>query len=229
MRRSKPKGVRTVFEKHDLNVSSMMMDIVEGKYRKILQSEGVKFLRSQRRESLVASCLFYTYQEFGEYRTLEYIGNLFGLKKRDMSEAIRKYLETFPEARTNQITPEKLIPWIMKLTGVDESHHRRILSIAKYFDATSQILERSNPHTVAVSIVFFYLCINQEYKNQIGMTKSVFASKVKISGISMINTVREMMDISQCHLRTLSGGNSVSSGTTWSSSRTNPRFDTPSK
>ena len=196
MRGSKPKGVRTVFEKHDLNVSSMMMDIIEGKYRKILQSEGIEFLRSEKRDSLVASSLFYTYQEFGEYHTLEYIENLFGLKKRAMSEAVRKYLETFPEARTNHTTPEKLIPWIMRLTGVDESHHRRILSIAKYFDATSQIIERSNPHTIAVSIVFFYLCMNQEYKKQIGMTKSVFASKVNISVISLIHTVREMVNIS---------------------------------
>ena len=134
-RRSKRKGVRTVFERHDLNVSSMMIDIIEAKIRKILKSECKK--RGQIRESLVASCLFYTYQEFGEYRTLDYIRNLFGLSQRAMTYGLQKYLETFPEVRTNHITPEKLIPWIMRLTGVDESHQRRILSIAKYFEETS--------------------------------------------------------------------------------------------
>ena len=99
-----------------------------------------------------------------------------------MSNGLTMYLKTFPEARTNHTTPEKLIPWIMRLTGVDESHHRRILSIAKYFDATSKILERSNPHTIAVGVVFFYLCLNQEYKNKIGMTKRVFANKANSFG-----------------------------------------------
>ena len=227
LRRSKLEGVRNVFERHDLNVSSMMIDIIEAKYQEILKFKCKN--RGQIRTSLVASCLFYTYQEFGDYRTLDYIRNLFGLKKRAMTCGLQMYLETFPEMRTNYITPEKLIPWIMRVTGVDESHQRRILSIAKYFGATSQILERGTSGIVAASIVFFYLCMNQEYKNQIGMTKKIFASKVNISGISLIKTVREMADISQCHLSTLPGGNSVSSGTTWSSSRTNPRFDTPSK
>ena len=194
MRRSKLKGVRNVFERHDLNVSSMLIDIIEAKYQKILKYKCKN--RGQIRKSLVASCLFYTYQEFGEYRTLDYIRNLFGLKQRAMSYGLQMYLETFPEVRTNHITPEKLISWIMRLTGVDESHHRRISSIAKYFEATSKILERSTTSTIAASIVFFYLCMNQEYKNQIGMTKRVFASKVKISEISLIKTVREMVDIS---------------------------------
>ena len=199
LRRSRLKGVRNVFERHDLNVSSMMIDIVEAKYQEILKFKCKN--RGQIRTSLVASCLFYTYQEFGEYRTLDYIRNLFGLKKRAMTRGLQMYLEAFPEVRTNYITPEKLIPWIMRVTGVDESHQRRILSIAKYFGATSQILERGTSGVVAAGIVFFYLCMNQEYKNQIGMTKKIFASKVKISDISLIKIVREMADISTMSLK----------------------------
>ena len=192
--RSKPKGVRTVFERHNLNVSSMMIDIIEAKYQEILKFKCKN--RGQIRTSLVATCLFYTYQEFGEYRTLDYIRNLFGLKKRAMTRGLEMYLEAFPEVRTNYITPEKLIPWVMRVTGVDESHQRRILSIAKYFGATSQILERCTSGVVAAGIVFFYLCMNQEYKNQIGMTKKIFADKVNISDISLIKIVREMADLS---------------------------------
>ena len=57
-RSSSPKGVRTAFEKYKLNVSPMMMDIIEAKYRKILQSECNKVFRGQNRDSVVASCLF---------------------------------------------------------------------------------------------------------------------------------------------------------------------------
>ena len=199
LRRSKPKGVRTVFERHNLNVSSMMIDIVEAKYQEIVKSKCKN--RGQIRTSLVAACLFYTYQEFGEYRTLDYIMNLFGIKKRAMTRGLEMYLEAFPEARTNNITPEKLIPWVMKVTGVDESHQRRILSIAKYFRGTSQILERCTSGVVAAGIVFFYLCMNQEYKNQIGMTKKIFAGKLEISDIALIKIVREMADISTTSLK----------------------------
>ena len=90
---SEPKGIRTVFETHYIGISPMMMDIIEAKYLQILKKEGKKVLRGKCRKSIIATCLFYTYQESDEFRTIAYIRNLFNLKQSDMSHAISKYMK----------------------------------------------------------------------------------------------------------------------------------------
>lgn len=196
-KRSSAPGVKTVFNAHNVEISPVMLNLVEKKYQKVLQNEGNKVCRGQGRESIVASCLFHVYQEFGEFRTAIYIRELFDIKQKNMSMGLTKYLKAFPEARTNHITPEKLLPWIMKLTGIDRSHYRRIRAITRYVSAASTLVERSNPQSVAAAIVFFYLCLNPEYKNELGMTKSVFASKAKLSDITVTKIVKEITAISR--------------------------------
>ena len=162
----------------------MMMDMVEAKYQKIKKTEGDKIFRGKSLKSIVASCLFHTYQEFGEFRTSNYIRELFNVKQ-NMSLGMTKYLKAFPEARTKHVTPQKHLPWIMKLTGVDCSHYRRIRAITLYIVAASELVERSNPQSVAAAIIFLYLCMNQNYKNKLGITMSSFAKKVKLSDITI--------------------------------------------
>jgi transcription initiation factor TFIIIB Brf1 subunit/transcription initiation factor TFIIB len=194
---SAPKGVRTVFESHKIDISPMMANLVEARYQKILQSEGNKVLRGQSRESIVAACLFYIYQEFGEFRTSMHIQELFQIKQKNMSIGMNKYLKAFPEARVSHITPEKLLPWLMKLTDIDRSHYRRILIITRYMSATSELVERSNPQSVAAAIIFFYLCLNQDYKERMGITRANFAKRAKLSEITIIKIVKEISLISR--------------------------------
>ena len=191
------KGFRKVFGKHKVDIPPMMMDMVEAKYQKIKETEGDKILRSKSHESIVASCLFHTYQEFGEFRTYNYIRELFNVKQNNMSLGMTRYLKAFPEARTKYVTPEKLLPWIMKLTGVDRSHYRRIRAITRYIVAASELVERSNPQSMDAAIIFFYLCLNQNYKNKLGITKSSFAKKAKLSDITITKIVREIATVSR--------------------------------
>ena len=167
----------------------MMMDMVEDKYQKI---KGEKIFRGKCRKSIVAVCLFHTYQEFGEYCTSNYIQELFNLKQNNMNLGMIKYLKAFPEASTKHITPEKLLPWIMKLTGVDRSHYRRILAMTRYIISTSELVERSNPQSVAAAIIFFYLCLNQNYKNKLAITKSSFAKKAEISDTLSLRSLEKL-------------------------------------
>jgi len=113
-----------------------------------------------------------------------------------MSLGMTKYYKAFPDARTKHVTPEKLLPWIMKLTNVDRSHYRRILAITRYISAASELVERSNPQSVAAAIIFFYLCLNNEYKTKLGVTKSAFSKKAHLSDITVTKIVREIAVIS---------------------------------
>ena len=198
--KSTPKGIKSVFEARGVEVSAALIRCVEGKYTKVLEATGSKVLRGKGREAIVANCLFYAYQENGEYRTSIYIRNLFDLEQKRMSLGATKYYTAFPEDRVKHITPEKLIPWIMKLTGVETKHYRRIISIARYISSASELVERSNPQSVAAAIVYFYLCLNPEYKEKIGATKSAFAKKALLSDLTVGKIVREIENLSRAGL-----------------------------
>ena len=47
-----------------------------------------------------------------------------------MGHGILMYMKAFPLHRSDSITIEKLLPWIMKLTGIDPSHYNHILKLA---------------------------------------------------------------------------------------------------
>ena len=54
----------------------MMMHIIEDQYQHIRKVEG-KVSRGKYHVAIVTAGLFYTYQEFGEFRTSAYIRKLF--------------------------------------------------------------------------------------------------------------------------------------------------------
>ena len=170
------------------------MDMVEGRFNRIMEIEG-RILRAKGREAIVAACLFHVYRDMGEYRTTMYIRKLFRLKQKNMSFGMTNYLKAFPEARTQHTTPDKLIPWVMKISGVDRKHYQNILAITRYIETASELLEHSNPKSVAAAIVFFYLCLKS--KKKLGITKALFAKKARISDVTLTNIVREIASISR--------------------------------
>lgn len=195
--RSTPRGIRTVFYNNNINISPAMMDMVEARYNNITETEGNKVLRGTGRQSIVAACLFHVYKDMNEIRTSSYIRELFNITQKNMSLAMTKYYKAFQDARVDHTTPEKLIPWIMKLSGIDDNHLHHILAITRYIRATSKLLERSNPQSVAAAIVFFYLCLKKEYKAKHGITKASFAKKAKLSEITITKIAREIATVSR--------------------------------
>jgi hypothetical protein len=113
------------------------------------------------------------------------------LSKKDMSAGLTKYYEKFPEDRTTHVKPENLIRRIISLAEIDNEHYRPILALTKYLDGTSSLLNRSNTQSVAAAIVYLYLCINPDYKQTAGLTKIVFAKKIKLSDITIIKLAKE--------------------------------------
>ena len=101
------------------------MNVIETKYQHIIKVEG-KISRGKHHDAIVTACLFFTYQEFGEYCTSDYIRKIFNLKQNVMSQGISKYMKAFPKCRSDCITPEKLLPWMMKLVGLGSSHYQHI-------------------------------------------------------------------------------------------------------
>lgn len=193
--RSSGRGIRKVFEEHQIDAPDAIVAQVESKYEKVVGEDTV---RGKGRKAIIAACLFHAYTEFGEYRTTDYVRNLFKLTKKQMSGGLTRYYRAFPEARTLHTRPENLLRWILTLTGVNQDHYRKIVQISRYLENSSRLLKRSSPQSVASAIVYFYLCLNPEYKSQLGLTKNRFAERALLSDITVTKLVKEAATISQC-------------------------------
>lgn len=183
------------FEKHGITVPESIKKQVELKYQKIV---GEQTVRGKCRQGILAACLFNTYQDFGEYRTSDYIRKKFDLSKKNMSTGLTRYYEVFVEDRNRNIRSEDLLMWLLTLTGVDKKYYKNILQISRYLENSSQLLKRSSPQSVAAAVIYFFLCLNPEYKAKLGLTKNKFAEKALLSDITITKLVNEACQISKC-------------------------------
>ena len=95
-------------------------------------------------------------------------------------------MKALPKSRSDCITPEKLLPWMMKLVGFGSSHYQRIVKLNRHLENSSKLLERSTSQSVAAAIIYLYLCLNPDYMKQLGITKTSFAKKVQLSSLTVI-------------------------------------------
>ena len=193
--RSNSRGIDKVFEDSRIEIPEAVKAQINVKYNKVI---GPNVARGRCRKGIIAACWFHVYREFGYYRTTDYIGSLFNLTKKNMSDGLTAYYEAFPEDRTAHTTAENLLEWILSLTGINKVHYRKIVAIARYLDNSSRLLKRSSPQSVATAVVYFYLCLNPQYKADLGLTKSKFAEKARLSDITVTKLVKEASMVSNC-------------------------------
>jgi len=192
--KSTGKSIEKVFQELQWDVPHAIVVHVEAKYNKIIGNETI---RGKRRKAIIAACLLFAYREFSEHRTSDFVKNIFGLTKKQMSAGLTSYYDAFPEARTMTERPENLLKWILTLTGIDQAHYRKIVHICRFMENSSVLLKRSSPQSVASAVVYFYLCLNPDYKEVLGLTKNKFAEKVLLSDITVTKLVKEASDVSK--------------------------------
>lgn len=213
----KPKAtqnsIKTYFQNRTEHFHHAIIDRVEARYNKVvertsdkdeienektLKREDIKkekLLRGKGREALIAVCLFYSYQDDYQYRTLKYIKKMFKVKQQDISQALTRYFIAFPEDKLKHMTPQKLLRWVMEKTKTDIKHYRRIMLVSEYFTATSQLIERSNPQSVAAATIYFYLHYFPDYTKGSEVNKVKFAREAGLSDITVIKIFKEMKRI----------------------------------
>lgn len=164
----------------------------EQKYKKIVGNETV---RGRGRKSIVAACLLYTFRDEGDVRTADEVRSMFGLTKQEMSSGLTRCHATFPEYRTSIVKPSDLIRRIMHLTKIDISHYRHIIRISKCLESVDATLNRSSPQSVASAVVYLYICLTPEIKEELGITKTKFARDVCLSDITISKLVKKAAEI----------------------------------
>jgi transcription initiation factor TFIIIB Brf1 subunit/transcription initiation factor TFIIB len=186
-------GIEKVFQDAKLvHIPLAIRKTTEDKYKTIV---GNNTVRGSGRKSIVAACLMYTLREEGDIRTCDEIRGLFGLTRQEISSGLSEYHAIFKEDRTKSIKPADLIRRILHLTKIGISHYKPILRIAKSLDKVDPILNRSSPQSVASAIVYLYLCLTPELKEEMGYTKTKFAQKVSLSDITITKLVKRVTEL----------------------------------
>lgn len=184
---------RTIYKDIEgMDIPEAIITVTNIKYHKIANGS---IFRGSKRKAIIVACLYFAYQEMGDPQTAEDIGKKFNLKKKSLKEGFTRYYETFRTASTTYISPKDLVRQIMIKTKINFTHLRKINRLCDYVENKSALLNRSSPQSVASSIVYFYLCLEPEYKNKLGMTKIRFAKIVDLSDITIIKLGKEIQRI----------------------------------
>ena len=175
-----------------LNIPQPVKAIAREHYMKIV---GDATTRGTTRASIVAACIFYAYRKYGDTRTAEEVRKMFNINKKNMSNGLTRYLSVFREDRDLPNRPSNLIRRTMVLAGIDESHYLPIKRLVDMLDGTSRNMSHSCPQSVTSSIVYLYLCINEDLRKRLDLSKTTFARKVDLSDITISKHVREAYEI----------------------------------
>lgn len=196
------KSIKETLINENITVHDAVLKQIVFYYKTIVRN-GTKneTYRGNNRKGIIAACLFHSYIEYGEYRTIDHIRNMFGINKKTMTKGIRQFALSFPDLKNKYIQPEDLVKWIMKLTGIGDEHYKAIMTLTKYFRNSSETLKRSSPQSVASAIIYFYLCLYKDYRKQLGLTKNKFAEKAQLSDITITKLAREAAVIANCNIQ----------------------------
>jgi transcription initiation factor TFIIIB Brf1 subunit/transcription initiation factor TFIIB len=189
------KTIKNYFQNKPEEFKPAIIKRVEVRYDKVIKVSGENLLRGKGRKAIIAVCLFYALQDDHQYRTLDHVKKIFKVEQKDMSSALTRYYEAFPEDKNRHMTPQKLLRWVMEKTNTDMIHYRRIMLISEYFTSTSSLIERSNPQSVAASTIYFYLeYFSENCKDKTNKVK--FADDADLSDITVSKIYKEMKRIS---------------------------------
>lgn len=180
------RGLASFFDDHKVQIDKARLARIEEKYRHIT---GQSASKGQCRAGIIAACLFRDLRTSGETRTSDYVKGLFGLTKKQISTGLATYYECFPEESKDYITATDLVPWLMSTIGIGKEHEPKITKLTQILIDGDPIFKRATPQSVASSVIYFYLCLNPEYKKSLGMNKTKFAEKSELSDLTISKLV----------------------------------------
>jgi len=176
-------------------VPASIRQLTMDKYEKV--TEGITF-KGDKRNRIIAACLFFAYQEFGQYRITEYIREKIGVTQKSMSHGLNEYYKKFEEDRVKVILPENLVHWFLKKSSMETRHYSNICKLLKHIENTSSLINKSSPQTVVASVIYFYMCISPEYKSA---NKTKFFKNIGMSDVTVTRLAEEISNVTNCKIK----------------------------
>lgn len=196
-RSTSSRGVASFFDEHNVQIDKARLARIEEKYKRIT---GQSTTGGMCRAGIIAACLFRDLRLMGETRTSDYVKGLFSLSKKQISIGLSAYYECFPEESGDYITAVDLVPWIMSTIGIDSEHEPKIKKLTDSLVKGDATFKRATPQSVASSVIYFFLCLNPEYKKKLGMNKTKFAEKSELSDLTITKLVSAIAKKTRCNI-----------------------------
>ena len=190
---------RTIYKDVEgMDFPDIIIQTANSDYQEILKDN---IYRGANRKAIIVVCIFFSYINHGECRTTDEIRQKFGIKKKNMKEGFEKYCIRFPKSAKSYIDPKNLIRQIMIRANISFEHLRKVNKLCDFLENTSPILNRATPQSVAAAIVYFYICLDPEYKEKLQMTKMKFSNIVGLSDITITKLGKELQRIIQKEIK----------------------------
>ena len=151
--------------------------------------------RGKNNKAIITACIYAAYIDEKEPKPAVDIGKIFGLNKKNVSKGIETFYLYYPSYRTQYIEPSDLIRRILIKTNIDMCHYPRVKKLCKYIENSSSAINRSTPQSIACAVVFLYLCMMTELKEELGLTKSKFTSLVNMSDITISKICKHAIEV----------------------------------
>lgn len=171
-------------------IPEAMVDATIKKYETVV---GRKTMRGEKRNGIIAICLWVSLRERGDFRTVTEVGALFDLERKNLYKGLQTYSQAFPDDRIVTLTPTDLLSRTLKLAEIETTHYEALKQICESLENKSRMLSRSNPQSVAAAIVWLYLCLHPQVKAKYGISKSLYAKKVSLSEITISKLAKEAL------------------------------------
>lgn len=179
--------------KKALEVRKISEAMVESTIKKYETVVGKKTMRGEKRNGIIAICLWVSLREIGDFRTVTEVGALFDLERKNLYKGLQTYSKAFPKDRTITVTPHDLLTRTIKLAEIQESYCDPLKQLCLQLENKSRMLGRSNPQSVAAAIVWLYLCLNPEVKAEHHLSKTLYAKRVSLSEITISKLAKESL------------------------------------
>ena len=171
-------------------ISDAMVESTIKKYETVV---GKKTMRGEKRNGIIAICLWVSLREIGDFRTVTEVGALFDLERKNLYKGLQTYSQAFPKDRTITVTPHDLLTRTIKLAEIQDSYTAPLQKLCLQLENKSQMLGRSNPQSVAAAIVWLYLCLHPKVKAEHHLSKTLYAKRVSLSEITISKLAKESL------------------------------------
>lgn len=176
---------RTIYKDvENLGFSDKIVNVANNIYIEVTKG---KIFRGNSRRSIVFASIFHSYKLSGKPQTHENLIKIFGLTRKVGLKGLKHVSLYAPKdsvIRTTYITPENLVEEIMDKFDATKEQKDEVIDLYKKIQNKSSRLNRSRPHSVASSIVFYWICLKKKNISLKEFTKYVKLSELTINKIA---------------------------------------------
>ena len=152
-----------------------------------------KISRGNARKSLVFACVFHSFKVHGKALSHEKLMDIFQLNRKSALRGLRDVsLNSSKDSviHITYITPMNIIDDIMDKFKVTDKHKNEVKELYEKVKNKSSKINRSRPQSIASSIIYFWICLNN-----IDISLKSFAKKVDLSELTISKLSREISTV----------------------------------